>query len=161
MHKSFKYRLYPTKAQERCLAETLEECRWLYNQLLSQRKAAWEERRETLGLYAQAATIPSLKSERETLKVVHAQVLQNVAMRIDLAMKAFFRRVKSGDTPGYPRFRGANRYNSFTYPQAPVGCKLVGKWLHLTRIGSVQVVLHRPLEGRPKTVTIQRLTTSG
>jgi transposase len=52
------------------------------------------------------------------LREVHSQVLQNVAVRIDLAFKAFFRRVKAGDKPGYPRFRAANRYDSFTYPQS-------------------------------------------
>lgn len=159
MRKSFKYRLYPTHQQERLLTETLNECRWLYNHLLEQRKAVWEERQETLGLYDQHKHVTVLKLDRPELQVVHAQVLQNVGVRLDLAMKAFFRRVKAGWTPGYPRFQGAHRYNSFTYPQAPSGCKLVGKWLHLTRIGSVQVVLHRPLEGIPKTVTVSRSST--
>jgi putative transposase len=49
---------------------------------------------------------------------VSSQVLQNVAVRVDLAFKAFFRRVKAGEKPGYPRFKGRNRYDSFTYPQS-------------------------------------------
>lgn len=159
MRKTFKYRIYPTHMQERLLNETLGECRWLYNQLLEQRKAAWDERQESLNLYDQHALFPAMKAARPTLKLVHSQVLQNVGVRIDLAMKAFFRRVKSGETPGYPRFRGADRYDSFTYPQAPSGCKLVGDRLHLTKIGSIRVVLHRPLEGTPKTVTVQRSST--
>ena len=159
MRKSFVYRLYPTKAQASALKRTLAECRWLYNHLLEQRKTAWEERQESLSLYDQQKTLPPLKIARPSLDTVHAQVLQNVAVRIDLALQAFFRRVKAGEEPGYPRFRGEHRYDSFTFPQAPSGCKLTGDVLHLSKIGAVRVVLHRPLEGTPKTCTIKRSST--
>jgi putative transposase len=141
------------------MCATLDECRWLYNHLLEARKSAWEERQETLRLYDQHATLPALKVERPQLSTVHSQVLQNVAVRIDLAFKAFFRRVKAGAKPGYPRFRGRDRYDSFCFPQAPSGCKLSGDRLTLSGIGTVRVVLHRPLEGMPKTVCIRRSST--
>jgi putative transposase len=159
VRKTFQYRLYPTAKQERLLNQTLDECRWLYNYLLESRKTAWEERKESLGLYEQHSMLPQLKVERPSLANVHSQVLQNVAVRIDLAFQAFFRRVKNGETPGYPRFRGRNRYDSFCYPQAPSGCKLDGDLLVLSKIGSVRVVLHRPLEGTPKTVCVRRSAT--
>src|SRR5437773_7170945 len=98
---------------------TLDECRWLYNQLLEERQTAWEEREESLSYFAQNATLPARKEERPSLTTVHSQVLQDVLVRLDLAFKAFFRRVKAGEKPGYPRFRGRERYNSFCYPQAP------------------------------------------
>lgn len=60
----------------------------------------------SLSLYAQINRFPELKNENPPLREVHSQVLQNVAVRIDLAFKAFFRRVKAGEKPGYPRFRG-------------------------------------------------------
>jgi putative transposase len=85
--------------------------------------------------------------------------LQNVAVRIDLAFKAFFRRVKAGDKPGYPRFGGKHRYDSFTFPQAPSGCKVVGGVLQLSKIGHLRMVLHRLIEGTPKTCTIRRTST--
>jgi putative transposase len=159
VRKTFQYRLYPTAEQERKLTATLDECRWLYNHLLEERKTAWEERQESLGLYDQHATLPPLKAARPSLTAVHSQVLQNVAVRIDLAFKAFFRRVKAGEEPGYPRFRGQERYDSFCYPQAPSGCQLNGDRLALSGIGTVKVVLHRPLEGQPKTVCIRRSPT--
>jgi len=160
MRRNFVYRLYPTKKQATALRRTLGECRWLYNHLLEQRKSAWEERQEPLSLYEQQRMLPPLKAERASLDTVNAQVLQNVAVRLDLAMKAFFRRVKAGEEKvGYPRFRGEHRYDSFTFPQAPSGCKLVGKALHLSKIGTVRVVLHRPLEGTPKTCCIRRSST--
>ena len=124
MRKTFKYRLYPNKQQQRLLSQQLEECRWLYNHLLAERREAWEQRQESLRLYDQQATLPSLKAERPMLAAVQSQVVQNVAVRIDLAFQAFFRRVRTGETPGYPRFRGKGRYVSITYPQVPVGCKL-------------------------------------
>src|SRR6476661_1007840 len=124
MRKTFKHRLYPNKRQQRLLDAQLEECRWLYNELLAARKSAWEGRQESVRLYDQQATLPALKATRPTLAAVQSQVLQNVAVRIDLAFQAFFRRVRAGEAPGYPRFRGRGRYASITYPQVPVGCKL-------------------------------------
>ena len=161
MRKTFRYRLYPTKRQQRLLDQQLEECRWLYNHLLAERRDAWEARQESRRLYDQQATLPALKAERPTLAGVHSQVLQNVAVRIDLAFQAFFRRVKAGETPGYPRFRGRGRYDSLTFPQVPVGCKLDSdaKRLRIANVGLVKVILHRPLEGTPKTATISRSST--
>jgi len=73
---------------------------------------------------------------------------------VDLAFRAFFRRVKAGEKPGYPRFRGPGRYDSFTFPQS--GFKLREDSLYLSRIGAVKIVLHRPIEGRIKTLTLRR-----
>jgi putative transposase len=159
MHKTFKYRLYPNQQQRRLLEQQLEECRWLYNHLLAARCDAWEQRQESLRLYDQHATFPALKAERPSLAEVQSQVLQNVAVRIDLAFKAFFRRVTAGETPGYPRFRGKGRYDSLTFPQVPVGCRLEGTRLRVMNVGQVKVVVHRPLEGTPKTATIRRSST--
>ena len=159
VRKTFLYRLYPTAKQRHMMNQTLEECRWLYNRLLEERKLAWEAGGASVSLYDQHKRLVPLKAERPSLETVHSQVLQNVALRIDLALKAFFRRVRAGEEPGYPRFRGAGRYDSFTFPQAPSGCKLERNQLHLSKIGAVQVVLHRRLEGIPKTICIRRSAT--
>jgi putative transposase len=124
MRKTFKYRLYPNKRQQRLLDQQLEECRWLYNESLAARRDAWEQRQESLRLYDQQATLPALKAARPTLGSVQSQVLQHVAVRIARAFQAFFRRVRTGETPGYPRFRGKGRTASVTSPQVPVGCKV-------------------------------------
>src|SRR5258707_10696051 len=162
MRKTCKYRLYPKNEQRRLLEQQLDACRWLYNRLLEERKTAWEQHQESVRLYDQHALLPSLKAERPTLAGVHSQVLQNVAVRTDVALKAFFRRVREGaQEPGYPRFRGAGRYDSLTFPQVPVGCKLdtEAKRLRVTNVGQVKIILHRPLEGAPKTATIRRSST--
>ena len=74
-------------------------------------------------------------------------------------MKAFFRRVKAGEEPGYPRFRGRGRYDSMTFPQYGNGCQLVDGVLKLSKVGAVRVVQHRPLEGTPKTCALRRAST--
>jgi putative transposase len=161
MRKTFLYRLRPTKAQVTRLDAMLEECRWLYNHLLEKRKAAYEGQGQSLELYDQVKTLPTVKKERPSLGMTHSQVLQNVALRVDLAYKAFFRRIKSGEVGGHPRFRGHGRYDSMCYPQygSGNGANLAGDALHLSKVGSVKVVLHRPLEGTPKTVCIKRSST--
>jgi putative transposase len=161
VRKTFKYRLYPNKQQQHLLAQQLEECRWLYNALLAARRYAWEQRQESLRLYDQQAELPALKAARPSLAAVQSQVLQNVAVRIDLAFQAFFRRVRAGEKPGYPRFRGTGRYDSLTFPQVPVGCKLDidARRLRIMNVGQVKIILHRPLEGAPKTATITLSST--
>ena len=77
-------------------------------------------------------------------------------MRLDRAFQAYFRRVKNGETPGYPRFQGKGRYNSFTFPEYGNGAVLDGGLLSLSKIGRIRIRLHRPLQGTPKTVTISR-----
>ncbi len=159
MRKASTYRLYPTKGQQRILNATLEECRFVSNRTLAVRREAWEQRHESLGLYDTQSLLPQWKTERPSLKIVHSQVLQHVQVRVDLAFKAFFRRVKAGENPGYPRFKGFGRYDSITYPQYGNGARLDGNRLILSKIGTVRVNLHRPVEGRIKTVTLRRSAT--
>ena len=157
MPKAYRYRLYPTKSQVSQMEQTLEICRWVYNETLAMRKSAWEQEQRSISYYESKRQIPLWKKEHPELSGVYSQVLQDVSMRVDLAFKAFFRRLKSGEKPGYPRFKGKGRYDSFTYPQS--GFKLDGDRLHLSKIGDVRVVLHRPVEGTIKTLTIRRSAT--
>ena len=159
MRKAFLYRIYPTRAQTTRLSAMLEECRWLYNSTLAYRKDEWEQKSRTANWYETKARIPILKQARPSLKEVHSQVLQNVTQRVDLAFQAFFRRVKVGEEVGYPRFRGEGRYDSMCYPQYGNGANLSDNTLHLSKVGPLKVVLHRPLEGTPKTVCIRRSST--
>ena len=140
------------------MSQWLEDCRWLFNHFIAERKEAWEQERKSINYYTQAKSLPVLKEQRPSLANIYSQVLQNVAVRVDLAFKAFFRRVRAGEKPGYPRFRGKGRYDSFTFPQN--GFSLNGNVLRLSKIGDIKVVLHRPIEGKIKTCTIKRSFTS-
>jgi putative transposase len=159
MQLTYKYRLNPTSAQRTALNATLEASRWVYNKTLEVRKEAWEQRKESVSYYDSKKMIPTWKAEHPCLSQAHSQVLQNASMRVDLALQAFFRRVKKGETPGYPRFRGRNRYDSFTFPQYESGWKFTDDGhLRLFKIGDVKIKLHRPIAGKIKTLTIQRDT---
>ena len=157
MRKSFKYRLYPTKSQIRRMESTLEGCRYVYNKTLELRKDAWEKDKENISLYDTSYRLRLWKEAKEDLYTIHSQVLQNVQLRVDLAFKAFFRRCKAGETPGYPRFKGKNRYDSFTFPQS--GFKLNDDKLKLYQIGNVKIKLHRPIQGKVKTLNIRKTAT--
>jgi putative transposase len=159
MQKQFKYRIYPTKKQTRLLSETLEECRWLYNHLLQERREAYEHEQKTLSCFGQQRTYATLKEQRPSLNVAHSQVLQNVAIRVDVIFKAFVTRDKLGEELGFPRFKGSGRYDSITYPQIPNGCQIKDGKLFLSKIGYVKIELHRPLRGNPKACTISCSST--
>src|SRR5436305_3384569 len=158
MRKAFQYRIYPTKKRLKTLNSALEECRWLSNHLLEKRKTTYEQTGKGLSLYEQQKTFSILKEERPCLNTVHSQVLQNVAVRVDLAMKAFFRRVKEGSEPGYPRFKGYGRYDSITSPQSGFSITHDDR-VCLSKIGSVKMVYHRPIRGTVKTATMRRSST--
>jgi putative transposase len=102
------------------------------------------------------AELPDLKAAFPEYAEVNAQVLQDVLTRLDKTYQAFFRRVKSGQTPGFPRFQARNRYHSFTYKQVGEhgGARLDNGCLVLSKIGRIALRWSRPLEGTAKTVTI-------
>ncbi|MCE2432870.1 MAG: transposase [Candidatus Latescibacteria bacterium] len=160
MHKSFKYRLRPTKKQEKILLTHIQECRLLYNQLVCARVQGWKNDQTSLSLYEQQRTLKLMKQQHPEFAQVYSQVLQQVAVRVDLAFKAFFRRVKEcHGKAGFPRYKGQNRYDSITYPQFSNGCRLDEKGLRLGKIGCIRIVQHRLLEGVPKTCTVTRTAT--
>ncbi len=154
--KTFKYKLRPTSGQEWVLDRALMRCHHVYNAALGERREAWQKCGVSVGYYEQKAELPGIKAEMPEYGEVHSQVLQDVVRRVDRAFQAFFRRVKASETPGYPRFRGRNRYNSLTYPQFGNGAALDNGFLVFSKIGRVAVRWSRPIEGTPKTATISR-----
>ncbi len=157
MVKSYRYRLFPTKSQVRILKRQLELCRQVYNDTLAYRKEAWEKEQRQVDRFETQNRLPQLKIDHPEYREIHSQTLQNVVLRVDLAFRAFFRRVQAGEKPGYPRFKGKGRYDSITYPQSGFGLHS-GK-LHLSKIGDIKIKLHRPIEGKIKTCIIRRMPT--
>jgi putative transposase len=104
----------------------------------------------------QSAQLPEIKEACPKHRGIHSQVLQDTLTWLDRAFQAFFRRVKSGETSGCPRFHGANCYNSFTYKQFDRRATLANSFLVLSKIGRLSVRWSRSLEGASKTVTISR-----
>ena len=154
MLKVYKFRLYPSKAQLTRLERTLELCRMVYNETLAYRKDKYEQEHVSVSNYESHYLLPQWKQEYPDLKLVFSQTLQEVQERVDLAFRHFFRRVKNGEKPGYPRFKGYGWYDSFTYPQ--MGFKVKAIIRYLGKIGEVRMVKHREIDGDVKRVTIRR-----
>jgi len=183
--KAYKYRIYANKQTTEHLQWTLDRCRELYNAGLQERRDAYEmhvkrhpgyydeetrkqlTRELAIGYYEQKRELVAIKEVRPEYQDIASHVLQNVMMRLKRAYDDFFRRVQNGEEPGYPRFQGKNRYDSFCYPDG-AGWKLETKErpaekkgivkvnLKLAKIGTVKLHLHRSIEGTIKTLTIKR-----
>ena len=152
-----KYRLFPTKAQARQLDATLETCRLIYNSFVHWRTFKYETAEKSVGRYEQEAALTQWKKDHPELSEVHAHLLQNVAHRVDLAFRAFFRRVKAGETPGYPRLKGYGQYDSFSFKQWENGVQFKNGNLWLSKVGEIKCKVHRPLLGKAKTCCLRRV----
>jgi putative transposase len=132
-----------------------QACR-LYNGALQERRDAYTYAGISLSYYDQANQLKDIRAEGDC-ELANFSCSQDVLRRVNKAFQAFFDRVKRGDTPGYPRFRSRFRYDSMTFPSYGDGCRLRdnGK-LYIQGVGEIKVKLHRPVEGRIKTVTVKR-----
>ena len=157
MRKTYKYRLLGNKAMFRTADTWLLLCRRLYNAALEQRITIYRQDKSSISCYSQMKQLPELKADFPEYGDIGSQVLQEVLDRLDKAYKAFFRRIKNGEKPGFPRFKGRDRYDSFTLSQS--GWKLDGKYLSIRNIGRFKLKLSRQIAGDIKTVTIRREAT--
>ena len=163
--KTYLFRLYPTHKQRNTLEQWLGLCRQLYNAALDERKSAYRIAGVSLSYEHQCAELPGCKQVCPDLGDVPSQVLQDVVKRVDLAFDHFFRRVKLGQQPGYPRFKSRWRYDSMTFKQYQNSFAVIpGTREHkgtlvLAKLGPVKMVLHRPISGTPKTAIVKRMPT--
>lgn len=154
MRKSFQYKARLSPSAARRAEDQLALCAELYSAALQERRDAWRMAGESISAASQMRQLPEIKKIRPEYREIGSQVLQDVIQRLDRAFQAFFRRVKAGEAPGYPRFRSRRRYHSLTFKQA--GWKLEGRQLTLQGIGTAKLFLSRPVEGTVKTVTLKR-----
>jgi len=147
--KTYKYRLYPSRAQAGAIDGTIEKCRLLYNGLLALKKDTYKQNGFTLfrkDLYG------LVRGNNE----MHSQVSQNVCNRIDKAFKNFFGRIREGARKkGFPRFKKVGTYRSFTLPQI-VNSEKIGEKTFFPKIGWINTRYHRKINGTPKTLTIKK-----
>jgi putative transposase len=162
--RAYKFLLRPTVRQAQALAEMLRDHCSLYNGALQERRDAYRHPSKTSVKYgvqsAQLKEIRSFDPERQGRWSFSSQ--QATLRRLDKAFAAFFRRVKSGGTPGYPRFRGVNWFDTVEFPKDGDGCR----WnstphdpairVRFQGIGHVKVNQHRAVAGRVKTVSVKR-----
>lgn len=153
--KTFRYRLDPNALQRQLFARFAGCCRFIFNQGLAARKVSYETDAKTLSYADQCKLLPELKQAEETawLGEVHSQVLQQALKDLDTAYQHFFRRVKAGELPGFPRFKKKGQKDAFRYPQ---GVKLEGGRIYLPKIGWVKYRDSRPVEGQVLQATVKR-----
>lgn len=158
MRRVYRYRLSPTRAQEASLRETLERLRELYNAALQERRDAYRATGKSPTCYDQHHSLIEVRALRPEYATISTNLLQDALTRLDRAYAAFFRRCKAGEAPGYPRFKGRERYHTFTFKDVVRGrgAALVagGKRVRLAGIGNVKIKLHRPYEGRIKQISV-------
>jgi len=160
MRKCFKYRL---KANQEILQRAerwLSLCCQLYNDCLNQRLIAYKSEKKSISQSKLKKNLPQLKKVFPEFQQVNSQTLQDVIERLDRAFQGFFRRVKQGEKPGFPRFKGQYRYDSFTLKQTGWKLNLNKQSLEIKNIGRFKIFLHRPIEGDIKTITIHRALTN-
>lgn len=156
MKKSFKYRLFTNKTQETKLAGLFNSARFLYNCGLEHRIVCYKQWHKSVNYYDQANTLKEIRSFDEGIAQLNFSASQNILRQLDKAFQAFFRRIKSGDKPGFPRFKGIDYFHSITFPTYGDGIKLKKGKLYIQNVGSVRINLHRDIEGTIKTVTIKK-----
>lgn len=156
--KAYKYKLQPNAEQVRQLEETLWRCRTLYNTALEQRITLWKQRGVAFSRYEQEAELKAVRAAFPEYAAIHSHVLQDVLARLDRAYQAFFQRVREGKKAGFPRFQGrhGSRYHTFTFKEYGNGARLDNGALVLSKIGRIAVRWSRPIEGTPKTITLNR-----
>ena len=155
--RAFRFLLQPTTQQTRRLEHLLSVQRELYNAALEERRGAWAWERRTISKYQQFGTLTGLGEERPDVLTYGTTVCRGTLTRLDEAFRAFYRRSRNGERPGYPRFKGPGRWDSIQWPYA-AGWKLDEKTrrLRIHGIGSIAFRPNRPLRGVAKTITVRR-----
>ena len=156
MFRAYKFRLWTNANQERELSIALETHRRLYNSALAQRRWFYDEWQISRSYSDQSGWF---KDERETNRwfaSINFNSAQATLRRLDKAFQNFFRRVKAGQEPGFPRFKTADRFNSILFPSHGNGIGLKGNKLRVQHVGTIRVCLHRDVEGTIKTLSLKR-----
>ena len=163
MRRAYKFLLRPTSRQAAMLAAMLEDHRQLYNAALEERREAWRMRKANITFYSQAAQLKDVRAADPAGQGRWASHSQQATLRrLDRSFQAFFRRIKAGEKPGYPRFKGRGWWDSVTWQSHRHGCK----WdsvphptvtrVYLLGIGHVRVHQYRAVKGTIKTIAVKR-----
>jgi putative transposase len=154
--KAFKFRLWTNANQERELGILLETHRRLYNDALVQRQWFYDEWQISRTWYDQNSWYKEERKRNPWFARINFSSAQGTLRRLDTAFANFFRRVKNGKKPGYPRFKSRDRFDSILYPSHGDGIRLTGNRLRVQHVGIIRVCLHRETEGKIKTLSLKR-----
>src|SRR5215210_3016790 len=139
----------------------LEQHRRLYNLALRERRDVYETEERSVSYGEQSGRFKESRKVSPSFAALNFSSAQATLGRLDKAFKAFFRRVKAGECPGYPRFKPEGRFRTVEFPSYGDGCRLKDNAssarLYVQHVGHIKVKLHRPIEGRIKTVSVKRM----
>jgi putative transposase len=150
MMRSYELRLKPTRKQKEAFARILLDSQETYNAALQERRDAWKLQHKSISLYDQCAELARLREDPQ-FSVIASDIQREPLRRIDRAFKAFFRRCKSGEDPGFPRFRSVDRYTSFAW-HSP---RIHGDAVLVPNLGHVRFKAHQEIKGTIKQATIK------
>jgi len=164
VRRSYKFLLRPTRRQEIALAACLEDHRQLYNAALEHRRTAYRMAGVTIRYNDQSAELKHIRADDPDGQGRWSFSSQQATLRrLDKAFAAFFRRVKAGQKPGFPRFKGRGWFDTVQWPKDGDGCRWdsqpehpTATFVRLQGIGHVRVHQHRPVRGRVKTISVKR-----
>lgn len=157
MEYSYKFRIYPNATQTQQIQRTFGSCRFVWNHYLALRKELYEQDGKTLNYNACSGDMTQLKKTLPWLKEVDATALQSSLRDLDTAYQNFFRRMKQGQKPGYPRFK-SKRDHRRSYKSKCVGTniKVLGKAVQLPKLGLVKCRVSKEVKGRILSATVSQ-----
>lgn len=157
MEYSYRFRLYPTKSQETLIQRTFGCSRFVFNHFLADRMEQYKQTGKAPTRFQQDKSLTALKKELVWLKEVDATALQASLQALDTAYQNFFRRVKRGEKPGYPRFKSKHDHRQ-SYKSKCVGTniKVLDKAIQLPKLGKVKCRISKEVKGRILSATVSR-----
>lgn len=153
--KTYRFKLMPDFAQEKKFRQWLGITRYVYNLCLEYKKTLYKDHGISIGKNDMQKELAVLKNDIPWMADVHSQVIQATTDRMFLAYDNFFRRIKKGETPGFPKFTNKNRHKSFLFKQ---GVRILAEEpkVFLPKIGHVRFHKSQEVLGTVKTASIQR-----
>ena len=157
MEKCYKYRIYPNAEQEMLIQKTFGCCRFTYNRFLAERMEAYKQEKKTITRFEQDKKLTDLKKELTWLKEADSTALQAVTQNLDVAYRNFFRRVKNGEKPGFPKFK-SKRDSRKSYKSKTVGknIEIYEKSIKLPKLGIVECRVSKEIQGRIISATVSQ-----
>lgn len=157
MEYSYKFRLYPTNAQRNQIARNFGCCRYVYNHFLAQKQEQYKETGKAPTRFQQDKALTTMKQELPWLKEADSTSLQAAIQDLDAAFQNFFRRVKCGEKPGYPRFKSRkDRRQSYKSKCVGTNIKVLEKAVQLPKLGLVKCRVSKEVMGRILSVTVSQ-----
>lgn len=154
--KTFRYKIKHTAKFTAAANRALEASRFVYNCALEQRILRYKQGKP-IGYFEQSKELTEARKDLPRVRGCLRGIQTSALKRLDLAYQAFFRRIRCGETPGFPRFKSRSRCRTVSQTlESRLECPLIGDVLTVPGIGSVRIRLSRPIEGRVKELSITR-----